>query len=46
MKEEGLMVTTERHLSTHDGAIRLGAMGGVIGPILFAALVVLGGGAL
>ena len=37
------MVTTERHLSTHDGAVRLAAMGGVIGPILFVILVVLGG---
>lgn len=37
------MVTTGQHPSTHGGAVRLAAMGGVIGPTVFAALVVLGG---
>lgn len=38
------MVTTEQHLSTDGRAVRLAALGGVIGPIVFVILVVLGGG--
>ena len=38
------MVATRQHLSTHGGAVRLAALGGVIGPILFVILVGLGGG--
>lgn len=37
------MKTSERNIGEYSGAVRLAALGGVIGPILFTVLVIVGG---